>query len=89
MVEHRSVLGGRTIKRSGDAVCGLHRAQGDEDPRFLLLASKLRSMVSLGLDSKPMATVLVVWPQNHLRGFPCLGLKTGSYDLVIWPTKSL
>jgi hypothetical protein len=24
------VLGGRTIKRSGDTVCGLHRARGDE-----------------------------------------------------------
>jgi hypothetical protein len=24
------VLGGRTIGRSGDAVCGLHRARGDE-----------------------------------------------------------
>jgi hypothetical protein len=24
------VLGGRTIERLGDAVCGLHRAQGDD-----------------------------------------------------------
>jgi hypothetical protein len=32
------VLGGRTIKRSGDVVCGLHRAQGDEECRFLSLA---------------------------------------------------
>jgi hypothetical protein len=29
------ILGGRTIKRSGDAVCGLHRAQGDEEHMFL------------------------------------------------------
>jgi hypothetical protein len=29
------VLGGRTIERSGDAVCGLHRAHGDEERRFL------------------------------------------------------
>jgi hypothetical protein len=29
------VLGGRTIKRSGDTVCGLHRAHGDEEGRFL------------------------------------------------------
>jgi hypothetical protein len=28
------ILGGRTIERSGDAVCGLHRAQGDEECRF-------------------------------------------------------
>jgi hypothetical protein len=29
------VLGGRTIERSGDAVCGLHRARGDEERGFL------------------------------------------------------
>jgi hypothetical protein len=29
------VLGGRAIERSGDAVCGLHRAQGDEEHGFL------------------------------------------------------
>jgi hypothetical protein len=29
------VLGGWAIKRSGDAVCGLHRTHGDEKRRFL------------------------------------------------------
>jgi hypothetical protein len=29
------VLGGRTIERSGGAVCGLHRARGDEKRGFL------------------------------------------------------
>jgi hypothetical protein len=29
------VLSGRMIKRSGDAVCGLQRAQGDEKRGFL------------------------------------------------------
>jgi hypothetical protein len=29
------VLSGRTIERSGDAVCGLHRARGDEKYEFL------------------------------------------------------
>jgi hypothetical protein len=28
------VLGGRAIERSGDAVCGLHRARGDEEYEF-------------------------------------------------------
>jgi hypothetical protein len=28
------VLGGRMIRRSGDAVCGLHRAQRDEEREF-------------------------------------------------------
>jgi hypothetical protein len=29
------VLGGRAVEKSGDAVCGLHRARGDEDHGFL------------------------------------------------------
>jgi hypothetical protein len=29
------VLDGQMIERSGDAVCGLHRAQGDEEHEFL------------------------------------------------------
>jgi hypothetical protein len=29
------VLGGRAIKRSGGAVCGLHRARGDKEREFL------------------------------------------------------
>jgi hypothetical protein len=39
------VLGGRTIERSGGAVCSLHRVCGDEERGFLDLASKLRSTV--------------------------------------------
>jgi hypothetical protein len=130
------VLGGRMIERSGDAVCGLHRARGDDECRFLGLASKprwtvcqwfclkttgmglviwatkspheflswaskSRSTVSSGLASKPVAmispglvsklvaTVLMVWPQNHSLWFPSLDLKIDSYGLVIWPIKSL
>jgi hypothetical protein len=55
---------------------------------FLGLASKPRSMVSPDLVSKPVAMVLMVWPQNHSLGFSDLGLKIGSCGLVIWPTKS-
>jgi hypothetical protein len=29
------ILDGRTIGRSGDAVCGRHRARGDEEHMFL------------------------------------------------------
>jgi hypothetical protein len=29
------VLSGRAIERSGDAMCGLHRAHGDEERGFL------------------------------------------------------
>jgi hypothetical protein len=34
------ILGGRTIERSGDAACGLHRVQGDDVRGFLGCASK-------------------------------------------------
>jgi hypothetical protein len=40
------VLGGRKIERSGNDVCGLQRAQGDEKREFLDLASIPRSAVS-------------------------------------------
>jgi hypothetical protein len=29
------VLGGQMIERSGGAVCGLHRARGDEEREFI------------------------------------------------------
>jgi hypothetical protein len=29
------VLSGRVIERSGGAVCGMHRARGDEERKFL------------------------------------------------------
>jgi hypothetical protein len=29
------VLGGRAIERLGGAVCGLHRARGEEERKFL------------------------------------------------------
>jgi hypothetical protein len=45
-------------------------------------------MVSPGLASKSVVGFLVE-PQNQSGGgFPRLGLKTGSYSLVIWATKS-
>jgi hypothetical protein len=69
-------------------MCGLHRVQGDEEPEFLGLASKPRSTVSSVLASKLVATVLMVWPQNHSLGFSSLSLKTGNCGLVIWFTKS-
>jgi hypothetical protein len=76
------VLDDWTIERSGDVMCSLHRAQGDEECMFLGLASKPRSTVSPSLASNPVATVLVIWPQNHSLKFSGLGLKTGSCSLV-------
>jgi hypothetical protein len=76
------------IERLGDTVFSMYHAQGDEECEFLGLTSKPRLTVSPSLASKPVATVLVVWPQNNSLGFLDLGLKIGSCGLVIWPTKS-
>jgi hypothetical protein len=55
---------------------------------FFSLASKLVATVSPGLASKP-AVGFLVEPQNQGGGgFPGLGLKTDSFDLVIWVSKS-
>jgi hypothetical protein len=55
---------------------------------FSSLASKLVATVSPGLASKPVVGFLVE-PQNQGGGgFPGLGLKTGSFGLVIWASKS-
>ena len=54
---------------------------------FVSLTSKLVVTVSPGLASKPMVGFLVE-PQNQGGGgFPDLGLKTGSFGLVIWTSK--
>jgi hypothetical protein len=64
------------------------------------LASKPAATVFTGLASKPMVTVspglatklavgFLVEPQNQGGGgFPGLGLKTGSFGLVVWASKS-
>jgi hypothetical protein len=52
------------------------------------LASKLVATVSPDLASKPAVDFLVE-PQNQGGGgFPSLGIKTGSFGLVIWVSKS-
>jgi hypothetical protein len=65
------VLSARTIRRSGDIVCVLHLARGDEERGFL------------GWASKPLGRFSLFWPQNQWLGFHDLGLKTSSYGLVI------
>jgi hypothetical protein len=55
---------------------------------FSSLASKLVATVSSGLGSKPVVGFLVE-PQNQGgEGFSDLSLKTGSFSLVIWASKS-
>jgi hypothetical protein len=51
------VLGGRMIERSGDAMCGLHRARGDKERGFLGSASKPRSTVYQWFSLKTTGTV--------------------------------
>jgi hypothetical protein len=53
------VLSGRAIERSGDTVCGLHHAHGDEKRGFLGLLSLKTKVATFfsGLASKPVATV--------------------------------
>jgi hypothetical protein len=55
---------------------------------FSSLASKLVEMISPGSASK-LTVGFLVEPQNQGGGgFPGLGLKTGSFGLVIWASKS-
>jgi hypothetical protein len=51
------ILGGRTIRRSGDAMCGMHHARGDEKSEFLGWASKPRSTVCQWFGLKITRTV--------------------------------
>jgi hypothetical protein len=55
---------------------------------FSSLASKLVATVSPSLASKPAVGFLIELQNQGGGGFPGLGLKTGSYGLVIWASKS-
>jgi hypothetical protein len=55
---------------------------------FSSLASKLVATVSPGLASKPTVGFLVELQNQGGGGFPGLGLKIDSFDLVIWASKS-
>jgi hypothetical protein len=53
-------------------------AQIDKEREFLGLVLKPRLTVSPDLASKPVATILVVWPQNTRSGFPVLASKSAA-----------
>jgi hypothetical protein len=55
---------------------------------FSSLTSKLVVMVSPGLASKPVVSFLVEHQNQGGGGFSGLGLKTDSFGLVIWASKS-
>jgi hypothetical protein len=75
------VLGGRTIERSGDAVCDLHRAQGDEKCESLGSTSKPRSTVSRGLAQNRWLRFLWFGLKTTHSGFPVSSSKTAD---VVW-----
>jgi hypothetical protein len=76
------VLGGRTVERLVDAVCGLHHARGYEEHKFLGLASKPMATVSPGLASKWWLHVSRSGPQNRYLRFGDFGLKVTA--MVYW-----
>jgi hypothetical protein len=59
------ILDGRTIRRSGDTVCGLYHAQGDEECEFFGCALKQRSMVCQWFDLKTTETVCPCLASNR------------------------
>jgi hypothetical protein len=79
------------------AVCAVHKET--RSASFLVEPKNQGQWFFSGLTSKPLGRVSwlsfktkvnglsVVWPQNHWGRFPGLGLKTGSYRLVIWASK--
>jgi hypothetical protein len=69
------VLSGRVIRRSGDAVCGLHRARGDEEHGFLPVWPQNRWLGFPGLDLKTGSSGLVIWDTKSPWWFLGLGHK--------------
>jgi hypothetical protein len=81
------VLDGRTIKRSGDTVCGLHYAQGDEKRGFLGLASEPRSTVSPDWASKPVTLGFPVWASKPTATVWWFGPQNHHDGLLVWASK--
>jgi hypothetical protein len=53
------ILGGRVIERSGDAVCGLHRAVETRSADFLVEPQNQGRRFISGLTSKPLRRFLI------------------------------
>jgi hypothetical protein len=81
-----TVFSGLTSKHVATVFSGL--ASKSVTMVFSSLASKLVAIVSPGLASKPAVGFLVEPQKQGGGGFPGLGLKTGSSDLLIWVSKS-
>jgi hypothetical protein len=81
-----TIFGGLASKPAATVSSGL--ASKPAATIFSSLASKLVAMVSPGLASKSAVDFLVEPQIQCGGGFPSLGLKTGSFGLVIWASKS-
>jgi hypothetical protein len=65
MISTSWILDGRTIERSGEAVCDPHRTRGGDEKRgFLGLASKPVKMVCQWFGLKTTATISWFGSQN-------------------------
>jgi hypothetical protein len=83
------VLGGRSVERSGDAVCGLTWHVKTRSAGFLVEPQNQGRRFVTGLALKPAATVFSSLASKLVATVsPSLGLKIGSSGLVIWASKS-
>jgi hypothetical protein len=81
------VLDGRMIEKSDDVVCGLYRAQENEEHRFLGWAPKPKLTGFLVWASKPAAAVWWFGPQNHHDNFLVWALKLSGLQFIGCATK--
>jgi hypothetical protein len=93
-----SVVGWSRGRVTSCAVCTMHIEM--RSACFLVEPQNQGRWFVSGLTSKPLGRFslvwlqnwwrrfLPVWPQNRWLRFPSLGLKTGSYGLEIWASKS-
>jgi hypothetical protein len=68
------------------AVCTMHMET--RSMSFLVEPQNQGRRFVSGLASKPLRRFSPVWPHNRWLGFPGLGLKTCSFGLMIWASKS-
>jgi hypothetical protein len=82
------ILGGRAIKILGGAVCGLHRAHGDEKRGFLGGASKSRLTVCQWFGLKTGGDGFLRFGlKTSGDGFSRFGLKTGGRGFLVLVSK--
>jgi hypothetical protein len=65
-------------------MCGLHRAQGDEEHVFLGLASKSRSTVSPSLPLKLVALSFSIWALKLAIAILCFCPQNHRDDFLLW-----